>query len=115
LQPVELRALQPDVEEHQMRPAVGDFRQRGIAVPRRAGRKSLVVENARHEIANIGFVIDNQNVTSHGLHLSCQLPVVAASIFDSLLVVSAGSLVSDSGSFISLPGSLAAALGACPD
>ena len=74
LQAVELGALQPDVEEHQMRTAVGDFRQRRIAVARGAGRKSLVVQNARHEIADIGFVIDNQNVTGHGLHLSCQLP-----------------------------------------
>jgi hypothetical protein len=82
LQPVELGALQPDVEEHQMRPAAGNFMQRRIAVTRGAGGKSFVVENAGYEIANIGFIIHNQNVTGHGLHLSCQLPV-AASIFDS--------------------------------
>ena len=80
LQAVELGALQPDVEEHQMRPAIGNLRQRRIAVARGPGAEALVVQNARNEIANIGFVIDNQNVTCHGLHLSCQLPV-AASIF----------------------------------
>ena len=101
LQPVELAALQPDVEKHQMRAAIGDFRQRRIAVARGPGGKTLVVENARNQIANIGFVIDNQNVICHGSRLSCQLPV-AASIFVSLLVVSAGSVVSDSGAFVSV-------------
>ena len=87
LQPVELGALQPDVEKHQMRAAIGDLRQRRIAVARGPGAKTLVVQNARNEVANIGLVVDNQNVTCHGLHLSCQLPV-AASIFVSSLVVS---------------------------
>ena len=91
LQAVELAALQPDVEKHQMRAAIGDFRQRRIAVARGPGGKTLVVENARNQIANIRFVIDNQNVICHGLRLSCQLPV-AASIFVSMLVASAGSV-----------------------
>ena len=86
LQSVELAALQPDVEKHQMRTAIGDFRQRRIAVARGARGEALVVKDARNQIANIGFVIDNQNVICHGSRLSCQLPV-AASIFVSLLVV----------------------------
>ena len=89
LQTVELGALQPDVEKHQMRAAIGDLGQRRIAVARGPGGESFVFENARNEVANIGFVIDNQNVTCHGLHLSCQLPV-AASIFVSSLVALAG-------------------------
>ena len=93
LQPVELAALQPDVEKHQMRAAIGDLRQRRIAVARGPRRKALVIEDARDQIADIGFVVDNQNVTCHGSRPVCQLPV-AASIFASLLVASAGPLVS---------------------
>src|SRR5215475_740170 len=89
-----------------MRPTIGDFIQRRIAVARRPGRKPLVVENARHQFANIGFVIDNQNVTSHGSRLSCQLPV-AASILVSLLVVSGGALVSAADAIESAVGCLA--------
>ena len=103
LQAVELGALQPDVEEHQMRTAAGDLGQRRIAVARGAGAKSLVLENTGHEIADIGFVIDNQNVTGHGLHLSCQLPV-AALIFGSHWSSAAGSLVSAAGDFVSSAG-----------
>ncbi len=65
-----------------MRASIGDLGQRRIAVARRAGVEAFVLQNARDEVANIGFVVDDQNVTGHGLHLSCQLPV-AASIFDS--------------------------------
>ena len=65
LQPIELAALQPDVEEHQARPAVGDLRERRIAVARGPCRKSLVVENPRDKVTNVGFVIDNQNITCH--------------------------------------------------
>src|SRR5258707_2662705 len=114
LQPIELAALQPDVEKHQMRAAIGNFRQRRIAVARGPGGKTLVVKNARDQITNIGFVIDNQNVICHGSCLSCQLPV-AASIFASLLVASAGPLVSDAGCFVSGPGSFTSAFGAWPD
>ena len=80
LQAVELGALQPDIEKHQMRAAVGDLGKRRIAVARSAGIEAFVLQDARNEVTNIGFVVDNQNVTGHGLHLSCQLPV-AASVF----------------------------------
>src|SRR5258708_19705854 len=83
-----------------MRAAVGNFRQRRIAVTRSPGRKTLVVKNACNQITNICFVIDNENVISHGSRLSCQLPV-AALIFVSLLVTSAGSALSDSPPFFS--------------
>src|SRR6266581_1219005 len=55
LQPIELAALQPDVEKHQVRAAIGNFRQRRIAVARGPRAKTLVVENARNQIANIGL------------------------------------------------------------
>src|SRR5438876_6148292 len=97
-----------------MRAAIGNFRQRRIAVARGARAETLVVKNARNQITNIGFVIDNQNVTCHGSRLSCQLPV-AASIFASLLVASAGPSVSDAGCFVSAAGSFTSAFGAWPD
>ena len=109
LQAVELGALQPDVEEHQMRAAIGNLRQRRIAVACGPGAETFVVQNTRNEVANICFVVDNQNVTGHGLHLSCQLPV-AAWIFVSLLVVASSSMVSDAGAFISAAGSVASGL-----
>src|ERR1700736_1333739 len=102
-----------------MRTAIGDFRQRGIAVARRPRGKALVVENARNQVPNVGFVIDNQNITCHGSRLPCQLPV-AALIFASLLVVSSRPAVSTAGSFIacsfvSTVCSFTSTLGACPD
>src|SRR5947208_12720324 len=100
LQAVELGALQPDVEEHQMRPAVGYLGERRIAVARGPGHEALVFEDARNEIPNIGLIIDNQNFTCHGSRLFSQLPV-EASIFVESLVFSAGSLVSADGSFVS--------------
>src|SRR5581483_4862496 len=113
LQAVELGALQPDVEEYQMRTAVGDLRQRGVAVARGARGKSLVVQDARDQLPNGGLVIDDQNVTCHGTRPACQLPV-AASIFVSLLVASAPPLVSPSGGFVSLDGAVVAAAACWP-
>src|SRR5439155_7769751 len=114
LQPVELAALQPDVQKHQMRAAVGNFGQRRIAVARGPGAKALVVENARHQIANIGLVIDNQNVICHRSRPSGQLPV-AAWIFVSLLVASAAPAVPDAFAFVSGTGPLVSDFAAWPD
>src|SRR4051812_24419022 len=83
-----------------MRAAVGNLGQRRIAIARGPRDKAFILQNARNEIADIGFVVDNQNVTGHGLHLSCQLPV-AALIFGSSLVAVAVSLVSEDGAFVS--------------
>ena len=79
--------------------AVGNLRQRGIAVARGPGVETFVFENTGNEVANIGFVIDNQNVTGHGLHLSCQLPDAALS-FVSSLVADAVALVSTDDAFV---------------
>src|SRR6266850_2760417 len=114
LQPVELAALQPDVEKHQMRAAGSNFRERRIAVARGSGVKALVLQNTRNQIANIGFVIDNQNVICHRSRLSGQ-PPVAASILDSLLVASARSAVSGAVTFVSAAGSLTSTFAAWPD
>lgn len=77
LQAVELGALQPDVEEDQVRAAVGDLGKRRIAVARGARGEPLIVQDTRNEVTNVSFVVDNQNVTCHGLHLRCQSPVAA--------------------------------------
>src|SRR6266851_5352011 len=114
LQPVELAALQPDVEKHQMRAAIGNFRECRIAVARGPGRKTLVFENPRNQIANIGFVIDNQNVICHRSRLSGQ-PPVAALILVSLLVASAGRAVSCAASFVSAADSFTSTFAAWPD
>src|SRR4030088_945259 len=97
-----------------MRAAIGDFRQPRIACARGPRGEALVVKNARNQITNICFVIDNQNVICHGSRLFCQLPV-AALIFVSLLVASAGSAVSDAGCFVSGMGSFISIFGAWPD
>ena len=113
LQTVELGALQPDVEEHQMRAAVGDLGERRIAVASGPRGEAFILQNARNEVADICFVVDNQNVTGHGLHLSCQLPV-AALILGSSLVAVAASLVSEEGAFVSPPCSSASAACSLP-
>ena len=65
LQPVEPAALQPDVEEHQVGPAAGDMRERVVAVARRARHIAFVLQDAGHQLADVRFVVDNEDVI-HG-------------------------------------------------
>src|SRR6516165_9422127 len=83
-----------------MWPPIGDLGQRRVAVARSPRRKPLVIQDACDELPNIGFIVDNENVTCHGSRPACQLPV-AAWIFVSLLVVFACPLVSASPAFVS--------------
>src|SRR3974390_3868967 len=62
LQSVEAAALQPDVEEDKARLLGDDRRQRVIAVARRARFIALVLQDTGYQIADIGFVVDYQNV-----------------------------------------------------
>ena len=66
LDPVELAALQPDVEDDQGRLPGVDRRQRLGAVRRLARGVALVLEHARDQHADVGFVVDDQNVMRHG-------------------------------------------------
>src|SRR5262249_10907365 len=66
LQPVETAALQPDVEKHQARAARFYRRQRVVAVARGARAIPLVLENPRDQLANVTFVIDDENIWAHG-------------------------------------------------
>ncbi len=50
LQPVELRALQPDVEQDELRPARLDRRQRLVGIARGARLVALVLEDARRRV-----------------------------------------------------------------
>ena len=65
LQPVELAALQPDVEKDEVRPARCDRVQRVIAVARSARGVALVLQDARNQIADVGLVVDDQNFRRH--------------------------------------------------
>ena len=67
LQAVELAALQPNVEENQVRFARHDGGQRVIAVARGACVVAFVLQDAGHQIADVGLVIDNENICDHGL------------------------------------------------
>ena len=64
-QPVQPRALQPDVEEDQPRRAVGDRRQRAVAVVRGAGFVTFVAQDAGDEFADVFLVVDDENVRRH--------------------------------------------------
>ncbi len=82
LQAVEPAALEPDVEEQQVGPARLDLVQGGVAVARGAGGVAFVLEQARDQLADVGLVINNQNIGRHisGLALSqCSLRTSAAS------------------------------------
>ena len=65
LQPVELRALHPDVEQHQMRPPRLDRGDRLVGIAREPRRVALVLEDAGDDFADVVFVVDDQNVGGH--------------------------------------------------
>jgi len=67
LQPVELRTLHPDVEQHQMRASRLDRGDRLVGIARHARRVAFVLENTGDEFANVVFVIDDQNISGHSL------------------------------------------------
>ena len=58
-------ALHPDIEEHQARPPPGDFVEPGIGVVRLPGFETLVLEDAGDQVADVVFVVDDQNIECH--------------------------------------------------
>ena len=60
LEAVEPAALQPDVEDDEMRTPLLDGAQRLVAVAREARRVALVLENSRDEFADVGLVVDDR-------------------------------------------------------
>ena len=67
LQSVELRALQPDVEQKQRRSPVGERLQRLVAVAGGAGLEALVLQHARDQLADVLLVVDYEDVQCHNL------------------------------------------------
>ena len=65
LQAVEPAALQPDVEEHQIGPARHHGAERFVAVARGARHVAFVLQDARDQFANIGFVVDDEDIGRH--------------------------------------------------
>ena len=65
LQAVELAALQPDVEDHQRRPALAHGVDRLGAVVGAAGGVALILQDARDQRADVAFVVDDENVVAH--------------------------------------------------
>ena len=66
LQPVKTAALQPDVEEDQIRPPRDDGSNSFVAIARGTGAVALVLENARDQVANIRLIVYDQDVGCHG-------------------------------------------------
>ena len=66
LQTIKLAALQPDVQEDQVRSTGCDRRQGIIAVAGGTRSVALVLEDAGNQIADIGLVIDYQDFVGHG-------------------------------------------------
>ena len=65
LEAVEAAALQPDVEDDQVRPPLLDRLQGLVGIAREPRAVPLVLENSRHQIANVGLVVDDQDVRRH--------------------------------------------------
>ena len=65
LDAVEPAALQPDVEHHQLRPALPHGAEGAFAVARHTGLETLVVQDAGDQIADVLFVVDDQNLRRH--------------------------------------------------
>ncbi len=65
LQPVQPRALKPNVEEDQVRTARRDRPEGFVGVPSRAGVVPLVAQYAGDELSDVFFVVNDQNVVRH--------------------------------------------------
>ena len=61
-QPVHAAPLQPDVEEDERRPPLGDLGERRIGIGGRAGAVALVREDAGDELPDVGFVVDDEDI-----------------------------------------------------
>ena len=64
-QPIETRALQPHIKQHQRRTPRCDRLQCGIAVASVAGLIAFVLQDAGYEFANVTFVVHDENIERH--------------------------------------------------
>ena len=67
LQAVEAAALQPDVEDDELRPALLDRLQGLVGIARQPRAVTVVLQDAGDHLADVGLVVDDQDV---GCHLS---------------------------------------------
>jgi hypothetical protein len=69
LEPVQPAALQPDVENDELRAALLDRLQRLVRIAGDARAVAVVLKEASHHLADVGLVIDDQDVRGHRLSL----------------------------------------------
>ena len=62
LQAVETAALQPNIEEHEIRTPRRHGGERVVAVVRGARRVALILQDARDQLADVHFVIDDEDI-----------------------------------------------------
>ena len=66
LEPVELAALEPDIEDDERRPARLNLLERRVPVARDARVIALVLEDTGNQHPDVGFVVNDENVMNHG-------------------------------------------------
>ena len=65
LEAVEPAALQPDVEDDELRPALLDGLQRLVGIARQPRAVTVVLQDAGDHLADVGLVVDDQDVRCH--------------------------------------------------
>jgi hypothetical protein len=70
---VEPAAFKPDVEQDEVRPPRLNRADRIVRILRRADRIAFILQNTRHQFADIRFVVDNKNIGCHTLNSGCFL------------------------------------------
>ena len=67
LQSVARRSVQPDIQQDEARPARVHHGKRRFAIAGGAAFVALVAQNARNQVANVAFVVDDQNIECHSV------------------------------------------------
>ena len=65
LQPVHAAAGHPDVEDDAGRLARADAGKRGVRIARRSDRIAFVLAECRRQLADVGLVVDNEDIADH--------------------------------------------------
>ena len=73
LEPVELAALKPDVEDDERRAALSHRVDRLGAVVRATSGMALILEDAGNQRADVAFVVDDEDVVTHDLQSSAMV------------------------------------------
>src|SRR5207237_1732909 len=65
-----VHARQHEIEDHQMRPLFAQQRERLLPVRRLERSEALLLEVVAHQLANVGLVLDDENITTAFAHSS---------------------------------------------